>query len=90
LGTGSDFISIAEFWIANKKHCSLSTICAMVLWCIWKHSNALIFDSQTWLSLRHDLVAGAKNCQEPMLAQMDLFTQTVLYLVKYPCALMLG
>jgi hypothetical protein len=47
--------SIARFWIANKKHMALNTICAVTLWSIWKSRNALIFDSKTWISLQQVL-----------------------------------
>jgi hypothetical protein len=46
---GSDYESIARFWLSNKKHAAMNTICATVLWSIWKSRNAMIFDGQTWL-----------------------------------------
>ena len=49
---GSDYMSIARFWVTNKSHSALNAICAAVLWSIWKHRNALIFDGLTWLSMK--------------------------------------
>ena len=49
---GSDFMSIARFWVTNKRHSALNAICAAVLWGIWKHRNALIFDNLTWICMK--------------------------------------
>ena len=43
---GTSFESIARFWVANKKHAVLNTICSIILWSLWKSRNALIFDQE--------------------------------------------
>jgi hypothetical protein len=30
----------------------MNTICAAVIWDIWKNRNAMIFDGQTWLCVK--------------------------------------
>jgi hypothetical protein len=45
---GANYESIAR-WPANKNHSAMNTICAVVLWSIWKNRNAMIFYGQTWL-----------------------------------------
>jgi hypothetical protein len=52
---GHDYISVARFWVANKKHPALNSICAATLWCIWKFRNDMIFNGQTWLNLHQIL-----------------------------------
>jgi hypothetical protein len=49
---GTTYESIARFWPANKNHSAMNTICAAVLWGIWKNRNAMIFDGQTWLCIK--------------------------------------
>jgi hypothetical protein len=49
---GLDYLTIARFWIANKKHAAMNAICSANLWSIWNIRNALIFDNQTWLSIK--------------------------------------
>jgi hypothetical protein len=31
---GNDYLSVAKFWLANKKHASLNSICVASLWCL--------------------------------------------------------
>lgn len=51
LELGTDYLSIAKFWLANNKHMALNSICACVLWNMWKFRNAFIFDNVYW----HDI-----------------------------------
>ena len=57
---GSDYFSIAKYWLANKKHNALNSICACVLWTIWKHRNSCIFKNVTWIDVKQvwNLVLG--------------------------------
>jgi hypothetical protein len=49
---GSSIGNIAQFWVADKKHAAFNSICAAVLWSIWKLRNDLIFNGVTWLSFK--------------------------------------
>jgi hypothetical protein len=42
---GNDYLSVARFWIANKTHAALNSVCAATLWCIWKFASDLADDS---------------------------------------------
>ena len=82
---GTDLLSVVRFWLSNKKHCATNTICAAVLWCIWKHRNALIFDNQSWLSLKQIWWLILRTVRkwkllfpDHLLASTDCFSQSVL------------
>ncbi|PNT70229.1 hypothetical protein BRADI_2g08172v3 [Brachypodium distachyon] len=47
---GACLESIARLWISHKKHGALNSICAAILWCIWKFRNSFIFDNVVWIS----------------------------------------
>jgi hypothetical protein len=49
---GSSVAAVAHYWIADKRHAALNSICAAVLWSIRKLRNDLIFNGVTWLSLK--------------------------------------
>jgi hypothetical protein len=49
---GSSIGNIAQFWVVEKKHAAFNSICAAVLWSIWKLRNDLIFNGVTWLSFK--------------------------------------
>ena len=57
---GADYLSIAKFWIVNKKRTTLNSICACVLWAIWKHRNSCIFRNVMWIDLKQiwNLILG--------------------------------
>ena len=81
---GSNFLSLATFWISNKKHASTNAICAAVLWGIWKFRNALIFDNQTWLCMKQvwwQILKSIKKWRlifKPhMLERIDSFEQLI-------------
>jgi hypothetical protein len=52
---GTDYMSIARFWLSNKKNAVLNSFCLATLWCIWKFKNDTIFNGQLWLTL-HQIV----------------------------------
>ncbi|PNT64527.1 hypothetical protein BRADI_4g29856v3 [Brachypodium distachyon] len=47
---GADLESIARLWISHKKHGALNSICAAILWCIWKFRNSFTFYNAVWIS----------------------------------------
>jgi mannosylglycoprotein endo-beta-mannosidase len=94
ISIGLDYLSVARFWIANKKHMALNTICAATLWSIWKSRNALIFDSKTWISLKQVLIMILNTLKkwrlifiEIMLPQVDRFSLLLTKMIKDPAAL---
>src|SRR4051812_38527648 len=50
---GSNYLSVAKFWVANKKHAVLDPVCAATLWCLRKTRNDLIFNDNPWMNLNH-------------------------------------
>ena len=48
---GTDFESVARFWISNKKNSALNIVSSAVLWCLWKYMNNIIFNNTIWTSI---------------------------------------
>ena len=48
---GTNFESVARFWISNKKHGALNIVSSAVLWCLWKYRNSMIFNNTIWTSI---------------------------------------
>ena len=53
---GSDYESVAKFWIANKKHVITNVVSSAVLWSLWKLRNELCFQGVVWLGLKMVLI----------------------------------
>jgi len=53
LGTdvGSDFESVARFWLAHKRHVLTNAISSAILWSIWKLRNEIYFQGVRWTGL---------------------------------------
>ena len=49
---GNDYISIARFWPAHKNKLVLNSVCACVMWCIWKFRNSMVFNNVMWTDLK--------------------------------------
>jgi hypothetical protein len=91
LHIGHDYLSVARFWISNKKHAALNAICAAILWSLWKCRNALIFDGQTWISIKQVWLMTLRTIKkwrllfkEEMLPLIDCFSSWVLLILKAP------
>jgi hypothetical protein len=48
ISIGSDFESVARWWISNNKNSVINVVCPATLWSIWKLRNALCFQGRTW------------------------------------------
>uniref|UniRef100_A0A453CP96 Reverse transcriptase zinc-binding domain-containing protein n=1 Tax=Aegilops tauschii subsp. strangulata TaxID=200361 RepID=A0A453CP96_AEGTS len=48
---GTDFESVARFWVSNKKNSALNMVSSAVLWCLWKYRNSIIFNNTIWTSI---------------------------------------
>jgi hypothetical protein len=91
---GSNYKSISRFWLANKNHVAINTICAAVPWSFWKSRNDMIFYGQTWLCTKQVLwliLKAIKNWRlifkTEMLAKVDHFSQHISTLLRTPDAL---
>ena len=71
VGTGSDFESVAKFWIANKKHSALNTINDVVLWCLWKYRNSIIFNNTLWTSIKQVMRLILKTIKSWVILSSD-------------------
>ena len=52
---GEDLESVARWWISNKRYKVQNTICAAVLWSLWKTRNALCFQGKNWMCVKQVL-----------------------------------
>lgn len=50
INLGSDYMSIARFWLSNNQKSALNVACAADVWCLWKIRNSMIFNNTTWTS----------------------------------------
>ena len=44
---GSDFESVARWWLSNKKNYVINIVCIAALWALWKVRNELCFQGKT-------------------------------------------
>ena len=72
----------------------MNTICDAVLWSIWKNWNAMIFNNQTWLSLKQVWWLILRSLRKwrlifkaETLERMDIFTLRLSVILKTPDAL---
>ena len=78
---GSDLASITHYWIANKAHTALNSICAAVLWSLWTLRNDMIFNGLTWLSLKQIWWIILRNLRR----WQSIFTESMTDLVELFC-----
>lgn len=69
--TGTDFESVARLWIANKKHSALNTTNVVVLWCIWKYRNSMIFNNTMWTSIKQVMRLILKTIKNWVILSSD-------------------
>ena len=49
---GTDFESVARWWLSNNKNTALNVVCGVVLWAIWKLRNEMCFQGKVWPGVR--------------------------------------
>ena len=65
---GSNFESVARWWVSNKRNCVLNTVGAALLWNLWKLRNEICFLGKLWKDERVALnkIAQALKSWRPL------------------------
>jgi hypothetical protein len=78
---GEDLESVARWWISNKRYKVQNTICAAVLWSLWKTRNALCFQGKNWMCVKQVLCRASQMLRnwKPLFKsksweELDLYT----------------
>jgi hypothetical protein len=94
LPIGDSYESIARFWISNKKHALLNSVCANVLWSLWKVRNDLIFNGQPWMDTKQvwRRVLGSLRrwkliFKDSMMTKADCLCQEITLILRAPMQL---
>lgn len=68
---GTDYESVAKYWIANKRHMLSNIVSSAVLWSLWKLRNELCFQGVVWLGMRMVLIRVSRMLRRwlPMYKQ---------------------
>lgn len=97
LDIGSSYESIARFWVSNKKHSALNSICAAVLRNIWKIRNDLTFNGVCWLDTKqvlrrifHSIQSWKIIFKDQPLLQIEGFCQAISKRLREPLQLDCG
>jgi hypothetical protein len=48
ISNGSDFLSVARWWISNDKNAVINTFSLAVIWSLWILCNKFCFQGKTW------------------------------------------
>jgi hypothetical protein len=48
---GSDFVSVAKYWIHDSKFKCLNVISVAAFWAIWKFQNDMCFNNVQWMGM---------------------------------------
>jgi hypothetical protein len=70
---GLDFESVAQFWLANKRHKVLNIVSSAVLWSMWKFRNEMCFQGRKWKGMKDMLFKIARMLRRWMsLLQQEM------------------
>jgi hypothetical protein len=48
VSVGSNFESIARWWLSNEKNSVINVICTADIWSVWKLRNDMCFQGRSW------------------------------------------
>jgi len=49
IGLGTDFESVARWWVSNSRYKIMNCCSSALLWCLWKTRNELCFQGKAWV-----------------------------------------
>lgn len=94
---GTDYLSVAKFWPASKKHSALNSICSCILWSIWKIRNSFVFDNiiwsdmkQVWWLILRTLRKWTILFKEDALGKIEEFCSMSSHILRTPFQLTVG
>ena len=94
---GTNYLSIARFWSANKKHIPLNSACACVLWNMWKNRNSHVFKNAIWTDMKQvwrRMLGHVRRWlilfEGPALAKMQTFVQKISCTLEAPFQILAG
>ena len=94
---GSNYLLIARFWPADKKHIALNSVCACVLWAMWKNRNSHVFNNAIWTDVKQiwRRVLGQSRrwlilFEGPALTKLEAFVQKISCILDAPLQILAG
>ena len=49
INPGTDYESVARWWVSNKKNKVMNSFSAALMWCFWKLRNEMCFQGKLWM-----------------------------------------
>lgn len=88
---GSDFVSIGQLWLSNKKFVVVNMFTSAALWGLWKLRNSLCFQNGRWKdvqSVLHLILALVQSwkllCPAGNLQELELLSEKLKHLAQQP------
>ena len=91
---GTSFESVARYWVSNSKNSALNSVCAAVMWNLWKFRNDLVFNGVLWINIKQvwrRILSSVQSwrllAREQAFPQLDSFCQAISKLLLSPLPL---
>ena len=90
---GTSFESVARYWVSNSKNSALNSVCAAVMWNLWKFRNDLVFNGVLWINIKQvwrrilSSVQSWRLLAREQFPQLDSFCQAINKLLLSPLPL---